>query len=82
MNAGLNKAQCDLHHVDGEGPSLRAIVPTPFPLPWSPVRVRLCLPLPMGELHIAPHLSSCASQTSTSRKMLGDLNGFLDALTW
>ena len=54
MNAGLNKAQCDLHHVDGEGPSLRAIVPTPFPLPWSPVHVRLCLPLPMGELHIAP----------------------------
>ena len=48
MNAGLNKAQCDLHHVDGEGPSLRAIVPTPFPLPWSPVHVILCLPPPHG----------------------------------
>ena len=81
MNAGLDKAHRDLHHVDGDGLSLGAVVPTPLPLPWSPVHVRLCLPSHMGGLQVCPHLSFYASQTSMSRKRLGGLDGLLDALT-
>lgn len=50
--------------------------------PVEPCACQTAFPSHMGELQIAPHLSFCASQTSMSRKMLGDLNGLLDALTW